>query len=323
MLLCSPLCATQTSKEKEVAIDRQWQKESTLSNHENCVSSVAFSLGGEWMVSAGWDGRVVVYDTKDVKVPKRAHLWKKCRGKVWDVAFGKGEVLASVGEDGMVNLFDIRKGAWQVSLKGHKKATRAVVYDYGEDLFVSGGYDGVVRCWDVEKRVCATVLEGKMKDDFEVYSVATNGGRGQIASGVYGKSIDLWDVKSGDSTATLLGHDSTVYGLAFGKGGNYLYSCGYDCSWRMWDLRKNSTLFSCAGHKNTVYVIKPNLCDVDFFMTASFDKSCKMWSGKTGKCMATLKGEAVYFGGAFHPKKQVVALGTSEKKVELWKEKPI
>src|SRR5687768_12836468 len=57
-----------------------------------------------------------------------------------------------------------------------------------------------------------------------------------LASGSLDKSISMWDVKTGKSTASLTGHTDAVNSVAFSPDGKLLASGSQDDSTKLWDL---------------------------------------------------------------------------------------
>jgi WD40 repeat protein len=59
-----------------------------------------------------------------------------------------------------------------------------------------------------------------------------------LASGSSDRTIILWDVKTGEETATLKGHADTVRSVAFSPGGRLLASGSDDKTIRLWEVKK-------------------------------------------------------------------------------------
>ena len=57
-----------------------------------------------------------------------------------------------------------------------------------------------------------------------------------LASGSRDKTIKIWEVKSGNCMATLIGHDNWVTDLCFHPNGRFLLSTSDDKTLRAWDL---------------------------------------------------------------------------------------
>jgi WD40 repeat protein len=85
------------------------------------------------------------------------------------------------------------------------------------------------------------VATGKEKTSLPVQpqavtSVAFSPDCATLASGSYGKDIQLWDVASGKERASLKGHMLYVHSIVFSPDGKTLASGSADATIRLWNL---------------------------------------------------------------------------------------
>ncbi len=101
-------------------------------------------------LAAGLDhGRVVLWTGTTEQEPKRRILAGH-RGDITGLAFGPdGTVLASVGLDGMLRLWDAKTGEKVAATAVHVGGARCLAFGSDGDQLLTGGDNGEVRIWDV------------------------------------------------------------------------------------------------------------------------------------------------------------------------------
>lgn len=74
------------------------------------------------------------------------------RSLVWKVVFNpRGDLLASVGGDSTIRIWDVSTGELLSSLSGHVGGVTCVIFHTDGRTIVSGGLDGTVRFWGVSE----------------------------------------------------------------------------------------------------------------------------------------------------------------------------
>lgn len=103
---------------------------------------------------------------------------------------------------------------------------------------------------------CVKTLIGHEKP---VNTIALSPDGQLIASGSADKTINLWDLRTGE-VRTLRGHRGSIRAIAFSPDGQILVSGGNDCTIRIWQLAKGNTPLVLKGHYGfvTSLAINPN-----------------------------------------------------------------
>lgn len=144
-----------------------------MDTQEDARFALNWSTRDTWVCSGGEDFNVCVWDLgahttslltgpaptptgKKKQGPTLAalHVLKGHEATVEDVCFlpGSTNVLASVGDDKMLLLWDLRAGTKAVSTvkNAHKADVQALDWNRADPTFLAtGGQDGVVKVWDV------------------------------------------------------------------------------------------------------------------------------------------------------------------------------
>src|SRR5881396_2606833 len=84
--------------------------------HESYVTGVA--LAGEMLVSGGYDGKLIWWDTDAAKVVRTVAAHTKWIRKV--IASPDGKLVASIADDMVCKLWDAESGRLVQELRGHK-----------------------------------------------------------------------------------------------------------------------------------------------------------------------------------------------------------
>lgn len=127
----------------------------TLSGHEGPVRSLVFSPDGERLFSGAEDRKWIDWEvaTGEPIRTNRDHT-----DRILAVATSPdGTVLATAGrnpEDG-IRLWDTSSGELKTTLSGHAKAIGGLAFSPDGKTLVSGGYDRVVKLWQIEPATTA------------------------------------------------------------------------------------------------------------------------------------------------------------------------
>ncbi|KAG0717763.1 Phospholipase A-2-activating protein [Chionoecetes opilio] len=178
------------------------------------------------------------------------------------------------------------------NLLGHSKDVRAVATS-GEGLVVTASRDSTARLW-------TPAATGNFYEAEQVYTGHTSyvtsacvlpgdaaHPEGLVATGSRDTNILVFPLRSQQAVHVLTGHSDTVSCLTWGSG--VLVSGSWDHSGRIW------TNWECShelkGHEGplwSVVVLPSEGCSSPSFLTASADKTVKLW--KEGKVCTTYSG---------------------------------
>ena len=143
-----------------------------------------------------------------------------------------------------------------------------------------------------------------------------------LASGV-GNTVELWDVSTQQSIATLGPRGNTVHSVAFSPDGTTLASGSWDGTVELWDVATQQSIATLEGHAGPVDSVAFSSDEVTL-AAGSWDALVKLWDVATQQNIATLE-HASRVGYTFRvpsvsfsPDGAILATGTEGGTLKLW-----
>ncbi|TFK65886.1 WD40 repeat-like protein [Pluteus cervinus] len=207
-----------------------------LKNHQDSVTSVAFSPDGKYVVSGSEDKTVRIWEVETGQ--QKGPSLEGHDNYVTSVAFSPdGKYVVSGSDDNTMRIWEVETGQQKgTSLEGHNNSVNSVSFSPDGKHVVSGSWDKTVRLWEVETgQQKGLSLEGH---DGSVYSVAFSPNGKYVVSGSDDNTVRVWKVETGQQTGTSLeGHNNFVKSVAFSPDGKYVVSGSWDSTVRIWDIK--------------------------------------------------------------------------------------
>ena len=200
--------------------------------------SIAFAPDGKTLASGNEDPLIRLWDVANGKITATL---KGHTASVYSVAFSPdGKTLASGSQDGTARLWDVLTG-------GNKGKFELATEDniVQSVTFSPGGKTLAAACWANGAKLLdmATVNKRQTLDagfgNF-VFSVALSPDSKILASGYDGGTIRLWNVNSGKTIGTLIGHHGLIRSMMFSPDGKILATGSDDKTIKLWDLGTES-----------------------------------------------------------------------------------
>ncbi|KAH6565164.1 hypothetical protein BASA60_010041 [Batrachochytrium salamandrivorans] len=136
--------------------------------------------------------------------------------------------------------------------------------------------------------------------------------------GAYDGNIRTFDPKTGEPLHSAHAHNLSVWSLAVDSLQGKLYSSGTDGSIKVWDVHSSGKLTldgSMEAYDGKVYslVINGNL-----LVSASSDKTIRLWNRNTLECTATLTGHTAGVNAICLLPGDQLASVSSDKSIKIW-----
>ncbi|TWT77631.1 Serine/threonine-protein kinase PknD [Posidoniimonas polymericola] len=283
------------------------KRQRTLRGSEQGVLSVRFSPDGGRLVTAGYDSRVRLWDLNNgAKLQElQDHSWW-----VWSAGFSPdASQLVTASQDGksIVYQWDGAKYAVLTVFDQHEGPVYAAAFSPDGQRVATAGYDNSVCLWS-PAAVQAADLASRVDGDApqaEVDFTRLTGHRGPVRgvvfsadgrtllSASYDNSLRLWDADDHHALKTLRGHGSGVMTCALAPGGKWAASGGQDQQVRLWDIdgyEESRILRGRVMNDHADAVLSARFShDGSRVITASRDRSSKLWDSANGKLLTTFQ----------------------------------
>jgi serine/threonine protein kinase len=252
--------------------------------HHGAITGMAYSEDGKWIVTAGEDATLKVWDAAyhtlirtielddgratalalsgtraltghangktvlwDLERAAKVATVQRNEANIWAVAFtGDATRFATASHDWKVTLWDANQPAAPLHVfDGHENAVQALAYSPQQFLLASGGADKTVRLWDLQTLSEKRTYRGER--DFVTAVAFSRNGR-ILAGGSLDGRVDVWSVGSSRRLRSLSGHKGRVSDIAFSPGEDLLASASEDGTVRVWDIPRGRILRALSGH---------------------------------------------------------------------------
>ncbi|EPZ33491.1 Dynein regulator LIS1 domain-containing protein [Rozella allomycis CSF55] len=235
--------------------------------------------------------------------------------------------LASCSEDATIKVYDWETGELEKTLKGHTKAVHCIDFDPKGDLIASCSSDLTIKIWDMNDDYnCIKTLYGH---DHSVSSIKFYSGGEMIASASRDKAIKLWEISTG-----FCGHSQWIRSLSISEDNKYLASCSSDQTIKIWDILTGECKNEAKGHEHVIeqvcflpstsHTFIKSLCQLKkiegpLLVSASRDKSIKLFDGLSGQCLYTFNGHDNWVRGvAVQPMGKYLLSVSDDKSLRVW-----
>jgi len=293
------------------------------------VQSVMFSPNGRFLLSAGEEGALTLWDVETGE-PIHHFMGHDPMQLVNNGRFSPdGSMVASVSDDETIRLWDVETGE-QIGepLVGHGGFVQAVAFSPDGSTLATGGGGGgdyAIRLWDIASgEQIGEPLEGHF---FHVWDLEFSPNGRYLASVSWDNNVRLWDAVTGEPIGDPMnGHTNRVFSVEFTPDSSKLISGSADQLLLVWDVESQTQVgdpilgpaigvasFSLSPDGDTLYA--------GYFdsVVYPFDLSAHTTDTSAPQVGAVLAGHTGYVPSIdVSPNGRLLASGDADGNIILW-----
>ncbi|WP_406840712.1 NB-ARC domain-containing protein [Streptomyces sp. AHU1] len=235
-------------------------------------------------------------------------------GEVRAVAFSPdGTVLATVGDDRRVRLWNPATGVALRTLTGHGGRIKAVAFSPDGALLATAD-DNRVRVWNSATGATLRTLKGH---EGHANAVAFSPDGSLLAGVAEDGHVRAWDPRTGTALRRLTDHVGGLRALVFHPDGTLLATADDDGWVRIWDPATGTVVRSLNDQiGGRALAFSP---DGRLLATAGEDRRVRLWNPATGAAAQVLPAHEGYVNGmSFSPDGALLATAGYDRAVRIW-----
>ena len=300
-------------------LDGEMTPNNQMEGHEFTVWSLAITPNAQTIVSGGQDATIRLWDFSS---GKELHKFVGHEGPIYNmVMMQDGKHLVSVADkDLAVKIWDIQNHELVSSLAPNSAHVIAVTVSPDQRYIATGGEDGFVRIWDIDRGV----LLRTSQHEHGIYSmtISPDGrhllcGSRRIPGERYPGVVWIWDFELGVLLRTLSGHKGHVTAITMTADSKYVLSGDQHGTVYLWDLETGILLKTMAGH--TAPILKIHVShDGQHVITGSPDGTVRVWILRGGVLVANLTHTENIHSLTVSPDCRHVITGSIDGLVQIW-----
>jgi WD40 repeat protein len=311
-----------------------------LKGHTTWVHSAVFSPDGKTVVTASYDKTARIWDVVTGKELRKlkGHFDTTVNSldfsdldTVNSAVFSlDGKMVVTASSDKTARIWDVATGKELHKLDEHTRNVKSAVFSHDGKRVITTSV-GSARIWDVATgKLLHKLLHKLVASDGKPYSSSGIDFVVEVNSAVFspddktvvtaskGKTVQIWDVVTGELLHSSEGHTSSVNSAVFSPDGTMVVTASSDKTTRIWDVATGKELHKLEGHTWSVNSAVFS-SDNKTVVTASKDGTARIWDAETGKELHKLEGHSKNVSSvAFSPDGKRIVTASWDNTALIW-----
>ncbi len=287
------------------------QERREVSRESKRTNGVAYSHDGRLVALGG--GKLLLHLGDSLAF--RQHIWQGNINHIQSVAFSPDDrLLASASEDG-VRVWDVASRSLRQVIPSFGKRVWCVAFSPDGRTLGMCGRNGVARLYDLDAaqphKSCPTLPDRT----HNLIAISPDGLT--AATQLEDRSIQTWNVATGQLSPNCAGHQHTIATFCFRADGKALLTGSWDQTARIWDLATGKPLVPPLRHPTPLLhgALSP---DGSIALTVTKDQILHCWDSRTGEKRDDFLLKAEVHDVAFSPEGKTLAVHIGDHLVQLW-----
>jgi WD40 repeat protein len=207
----------------------------TYEGHQKEVSSIVFNEDGSWLVTAGFDGLVFIWDVRThANVKRLQHGQGGNEGAIGKIATTPDGTFYAVGfMSGSIGIYNEHFDEPMMSFAAHSQALMGLAVSPFDDTIATVSQDRSAKVWVIRGVAsCKHTLTGHSD---VVLSVAFSSKAPLMITGSKDQTLKMWQHKTGQLLCTLQAHRNTLFEINHHPIERSFVSCSGDGVVCVWD----------------------------------------------------------------------------------------
>jgi len=236
-----------------------------------------------------------------------------------------GRRIVTSSEDETARTWDADTAKPLAILSGHRLPVRMAAYSPDGQRIVTASLDGTALIWGAASGMQLAVLSD-LGDYVGDAAYSPDGRRLAIASASGDQFARILDAATFKPITVLSGHERIVRDVAFSPDGRRIVTASNDRTARVWDAASGVQLAVLSGHGEGFPSDDDsgNVRSAAFspdgrrIVTASNDKSARVWDAATGRQLAVLGQDEPVRTAAYSPDGRRIVTASADQTARIW-----